>query len=137
MPLDITIFKIIHLISAMLFVGSLFFITYVLDVVKRNSDKSEYKLFAPKVSKRARNLMYVNVSLVLASGVYLLFVMYDFSYLSLAMLLKLFLAVVIGTVFYTSDWIIKKTNHIKWFHHFFHHAVIAMMMLVVILSQVM
>lgn len=137
MPFDITIFKILHLISAMLFVGSLFFITYVIDFVKHNSNNEEYRLFAPKISIRARELMYINVSLVLASGVYLLFVNYDFSYLSFFMLLKLFLAVVISTVFYTSDWIIKKTKHIKWFHHFFHHTVIAMMFLVVILSQIM
>ena len=137
MPLDMTLFKIIHLLSAMLFVGSLFFITYVIDVVKRNSDKSEYKLFAPKVSKQARRLMYINVSLVLVSGAYLLFINYDLSYLSFFMWVKLFLGVVIGVVFYTSDWIIKKTNHIRWFHHFFHHWVISMMLLVVIFSQIM
>jgi hypothetical protein len=131
------LFKILHLVSVIFFVGSIFFITYVIDVVKHSSDKSEYKLFAPKVSNRARNLMFVNVAIVLASGLYMLFAFYDFRYLSLFMILKLLLAVSIIVIFYTSDWIVDKTNHIKWFHHFFHHAVIAMMMLVVIFSQIM
>lgn len=135
MPFDMIFFKILHISSVILFVGSIFFITYVIDFVKHSSDKSEYKLFAPKLSKRARSLMFINVPLVLISGLYMLFAFYDFRYLSFFMILKLFFASVIIVLFYSSDWIVDKTNHIRWFHHFFHHAVIALMASVVIFSQ--
>lgn len=137
MPFDFLIFKIVHLGSVILFVGSIFFITYVIDVVKHRSDKEEYKLFAPKVSERARKLMYINVFILTLSGSYLLFVNYDLGQIEIAMILKLLLAVFIVVVFVTADWIVKITNHIGWFHHFFHHAVIALMASVVILSQIM
>jgi hypothetical protein len=137
MPLDFIIFKIIHLGSVMLFVGSIFFITYVVDVVKHNSDISEYKLFAPKISARARKLMYINVLTLTVSGIYILFVYYDIASIGIAMILKLLLAVCIIIIFVGADSIVKVTKHIHWFHHFFHHAVIALMASVVILSQIM
>jgi len=137
MPLDLLIFKIIHLGSVMLFVGSIFFITYVVDFVKHSSDKNEYKLFAPKISARARKLMYINVFILTLSGLYMLFAYYDITSIGIAMILKLFLAVCIVVIFVSADWIVKVTNHIHWFHHFFHHAVIALMASVVILSQIM
>lgn len=137
MPFDLIFFKIIHLVSVILFVGSIFFITYVLDIVKHKSKKEEYVNFAPKVSKRARILMFINIPILISSGLYLLIVYYDISNLSIFMILKLILAVIILSVFYTSDWIIEKTNHIHWFHHFFHHAVIGLMFLVLIFSQLM
>ncbi|WP_458699571.1 hypothetical protein ACKGJI_06990 [Sulfurospirillum sp. 1307] len=137
MPIDLLIFKIIHLYSVMLFVGSIFFITYVIDVIKHNSDKSEYKLFGPKITARARKLMFVNIGFLVFSGGYILFKYYDISLIGTIMSLKLFLAVCIIVIFITADWIVEKTNHIHWFHHFFHHAVIALMASVVILSQIM
>ena len=117
MPLDFVLFKIIHLGSVILFVGSIFFITYVVDVVKHNCDKNEYKLFAPKISVRARKLMYINVFILTLSGIYMLFVYYDITSISIAMILKLFLAVCIVIIFVGADWIVKVTNHIHWFHH--------------------
>lgn len=135
MPLDMVVFKILHLSSVILFIGSIFFITYVIDVVKHQSDESEYVLFAPKLSKRARKLMYINVVLVALSGSYLFFTYYNFAYINLYMSIKLFFGVVIIIVFFAADWIVEKTHHLHWFHHFFHHAVIAMMALVVIFSQ--
>jgi hypothetical protein len=117
--------------------GSIFFITYVLDVLKHQNPKEIYKDFAPKVSKRARNLMFINIPILLISGLYMLFFYYDFRFLSVSMIVKLIIAGIIVFVFYTSDWITEKTDHIHWFHHFFHHTVIAMMIAVVILSQVM
>lgn len=137
MPLDFLILKILHLGSVVLFVGSLFFITYVVDFLKRNSDKNEYKLFAPKISLRARKLMIINVSILTLSGSYILFVYYDLKNIETIMLIKLLLSVFIVCIFIAGKWIVRVTSHIHWFHHFFHHAVIALMATVVILSQMM
>lgn len=130
------VLKIIHLSSVILFVGSIFFITYIIDVLKHQNPKEEYKLFAPKISTRARKLMFINVPIVLLSGLALLF-MYDFANIAVLMWLKVVLALGVIVTFFLSDWIVKKTDHIHWFHHFFHHAVIFVMALVVILSQLM
>lgn len=125
--------KIIHLLSVILFMGSIFFITYVVDSVK----KQENSEFTKKISKKARSLMLANIPLLLTSGICILIFYYEFERLTLFMLLKLFISIKILIIFYISQKIIKKTNHIKWFHHFFHHAVFSMMVLVVILSQLM
>lgn len=130
------VLKIIHLSSVILFVGSIFFITYIIDVLKHQNPKEEYKLFAPKISTRARKLMFINVPIVFLSGLALLF-MYDFTSIAVLMWLKVVLALGVIVTFFLSDWIVKKTDHIHWFYHFFHHAVIFVMALVVILSQLM
>jgi len=137
MPFDFLIFKILHLSSVILFVGSIFFITYVVDFVKHENDKNDYKLFASKIGARARKLMSINVTILTISGIYILVVYYDFESIETLMFLKLVLATFIIIVFTTASLIFKLTKNIKWFHHFFHNAIIALMSLVVILSQIM
>lgn len=125
--------KALHVLSVIFFMGSLFFLTFILLPVKKRSEVAHFEYFVPKLSKYARKVMYFNVLILLFSGFYLFFRFYS---LEGVILWKVFFGTCVVLIFYSGPWILKRFAHISWFHEFFHYFMLAMMTVTVIIAQV-
>ncbi len=123
----------LHLISAILFIGTVYFRTFaMLPFVKQKEYMKQAYSFS---GIRGRFLAKIFVTLLLLSGLYLFYIRFE----SLSITPLLYLKVVIGGiligVFYSASKIVPKFKHIPNFGVYFHWGMFSGMMAVVILAK--
>jgi hypothetical protein len=127
--------KIVHIISAIFFIGVVSFRTFIMPILKSKYDKQTYMDIDKTTGKKARGIIKINNIFLIISGLYLLTL--HLETVNILLHIKVTIGLIIALVFYVVPIIMQKFKHIKWFSTFFHYAFFSLMMIVVILSQVM
>lgn len=127
--------KIVHILSAIFFIGVVSFRTFIMPILKKAYDDKTYKNIDSLLGLRARNFIKINNIFLIISGIYLLSLSID--NLSLFITIKAILGLLLAISFYFVPLIMKKYNYIPWFSPFYHYLFFTMMITVVILSQIM
>ena len=129
------LFKIVHILSMLFFVGVVSFRTFIMPVLKTKFDRYTYLNIDKYIGIRARSIIKVNNILLIASGLYFLSLHVDS--LNVLLVLKVALGLLLASSFYVVPVIMKKFNYIKWFSQFLHYLFFGLMILVIVLSQIM
>ncbi len=127
--------KIIHILSAIFFIGVVSFRTFIMPAIKKMYG-NEISLKSEKaVGFRARKIITINNLFLIGSGLYL----FSFHIQSMTLLFhfKIAIGLLLALSFYIVPLIMNRFNHISWFSTFFHHLFFTLMITTVILSQIM
>lgn len=127
--------KIIHILSAIFFIGVVSFRTFIMPVLKNTYSKDVYKNIDILIGTKARNIIKINNIFLIFSGLYLFSFYIEKSILLLS--IKAFVGLVVALTFYFVPIIMKKFGHISWFSPLFHYMYFSLMISIVILSQIM
>lgn len=127
--------KIIHILSAIFFMGVVSFRTFIMPAIKKMYENEIYLKSEKAVGFRARKIIIINNLFLIGSGLYL----FSFHIQSMTLLFhfKIAIGLLLALSFYIVPLIMKRFNHISWFSTFFHHLYFALMITTVILSQIM
>lgn len=127
------IVKIIHIITAIFFIGVVGFRTFIFPVLKKYLDKHTYLSCDKAVGLRARGIIKINNIFLILSGLYLLtFYIEDINPL---LLTKVVIGFILAVSFYIVPLIMKKMQSKKWFSTAFHHTFFFLLLSTVVLSQ--
>lgn len=132
--LAFTVAKIIHIISAIFFIGVVSFRTFVMPVLKTKFDKLTYMEIDKLTGMRARSIIKINNIFLIVSGLCLL--SYHLDATNTLLFIKVAIGLILALTFYIVPVIMQKMKHISWFNMFFHYLFFSLMMVVVVLSQV-
>ena len=127
--------KIIHILTAIFFVGVVSFRTFILSALKSTYDEKTYKNIDMLMGKRARSIIKINNIFLIISGSYLL--SFYIGNTTVLLDLKVLVGLTLALSFYIVPIIMRKFSHIRWFSPLFHYLFFCMMIFVVILSQIM
>ncbi len=127
--------KIIHIISAIFFIGVVSFRTFIMPVLKSKYDKEFYMDIDKTIGMKARSIIKVNNIFLIMSGLYLFTL--HLETLNILLHIKVAIGLLLALTFYIVPVIMQKMKTFKWFSSFFHYAFFSLMMIVVILSQIM
>lgn len=125
--------KIIHIITMLFFVGVVSFRTFIMPVLQDKYDKHTYLNIDKLISLKARSIIKINNMFLILSGLYLFSL--HVNNINMMILFKVSIGLLLACTFYIVPFIMKKTNHVKWFSRFFHYLFFSLMMIVIILSQ--
>ncbi len=135
MIITYTIAKIIHIITIIFFIGTVFCRTFIVPALKTKYDKKTYIHIDDLTGKRARNIIKINNIFLILSGLYLF--SFHLKTVNLLLDIKVSIGLTLALTFYIVPIIMHKTKHIPWFKQFFHYIFFSLMLIVVILSQIM
>lgn len=123
----------IHLISAILFIGTVYFRTFA---ILPYAKKEEFMKKAYELSgKRGRFLAYFFVTTLLLSGLYLGYQKIIIHSTTTLLNIKMTLGLILITIFYFAQKIVPKYKHIPNFGLYFHRGMFTCMIIVVILAK--
>ncbi len=123
----------LHLISAILFIGTVYFRTFaMLPFIKQEPFMKQAYVYS---GIRGRFLAKIFVTLLLFSGLYLFYLRYESLSITALLYAKVAIATVLIGVFYTAPRIVKKFKHIPDFGLYFHWGMFIGMMIVVVLAK--
>lgn len=125
--------KIIHVLSAIFFIGVVGFRTFIFPVLKKHIDKYHYLLYDKAVGLRARSIIKINNIFLILSGIYLF--SYYLQIANIVLYIKITLGLILALTFYIVPFIMKRFQAITWFSTAFHHTFFSLMILTVVLSQ--
>jgi len=126
--------KILHIISAVFFIGVVSFRTFIIPVLRDSFELKQYKRINMLTGRRARDIIKINNIFLILTGVYLSlnFISID---MSVIMFLKILIGAILASIFYIVPIIMSKMQGIAWFSMFFHYLIFSLMMLTIVLSQ--
>lgn len=126
--------KILHIISAVFFIGVVSFRTLIIPVLRDSFELKQYKRINMLTGRRARDIIKINNIFLILTGVYLSlnFISID---MSVIMFLKILIGAILASIFYIVPIIMSKMQGIAWFSMFFHYLIFSLMMLTIVLSQ--
>lgn len=127
--------KIIHILSAIFFMGVVSFRTFIMPAIKKMYGNEIYLKSEKAIGFRARRIIIINNLFLIGSGLYL----FSFHIQSMTLLFhfKITIGLLLASSFYIVPLIMNRFNHISWFSTFFHHLFFTLMITTVILSQIM
>ncbi len=131
--LTFTVAKIIHIVSAIFFIGVVSFRTFVMPVLKTKFDGPTYAQIDKLTGMRARSIIKINNIFLILSGSYLLH--FHLGSDNALLFLKVAIGLVLALTFYIVPVIMQTMKHVSWFGVFFHYLFFSLMMVVVVLSQ--
>lgn len=126
--------KILHIISAVFFIGVVSFRTFIIPVLRDSFEPKQYKRINMLTGRRARDIIKINNIFLILTGVYLSlnFISID---MSVIVFLKILIGAILASIFYIVPIIMSKMQGIAWFSMFFHYLIFSLMMLTIVLSQ--
>ena len=128
--------KVIHIITAIIFIGCVWFRTFIIPNLHKHIDKEQYKKVNSVMSKASRSFGVKNVLVLLVSGLYLFYSYFDTT--NMLLHLKATIGVMIVITFYLAPFFVHKvTKKYPNFQHNFHLALFVLMMVLVVVSQLM
>lgn len=127
--------KIIHIITAIFFIGVVGFRSFIFPVLKKQMDKVTYLNTQKAIGLRARKIIKINNIFLILSGLYLL--SYHLDTVNPLVHIKATLGLVLAITFYIVPLIMKRYNYIPWFNTAFHHLFFTLMIITVVLSQIL
>jgi len=127
--------KIIHILSAIFFIGVVSFRTFIMPVLENTYSKGVYKNIDILIGTKARNIIKINNIFLIFTGLYLFSFYIEKSILLLS--IKSLMGLIVALTFYFVPIIMNKFNHISWFSPLFHYMYFSLMISIVILSQIM
>ncbi len=123
----------IHLISAILFIGTVYFRTLVmLPFCKKEAYMKKAYDFS---AIRGRFLAKIFVTTLLLSGLYLIFTRYQNQSITILLAIKVVLGLLLIKIFYFAHNIVPKYKHIPNFGTYLHYGMFMGMMIVVVLAK--
>lgn len=125
--------KFIHIASIVLFMGTVFFRTFVILKIISSFPKDQAKQIQEAMGSQARNIIKINNLILIISGTLLLSLYADFSSSILQIKVLLGLVLVIG--FYFVPLIFDKLEANQNFKTIFHYMFFSLLMLTLLLSQ--
>ncbi|RBQ31380.1 hypothetical protein CRU92_07955 [Arcobacter sp. FW59] len=126
--------KTIHIITIVLFVGTVFFRTFVLFKLSKIYDKQESIKIQKFLGSEARKIIKVNNFTLIISGV-LLYTLYYFQSDSYILIFKVILGLILALAFFVIPKFLEKINAKPRFTVSFHYIYFALLLLVIIFSQ--
>ncbi len=129
--------KLIHIASAILFIGCVYFRTLILPRARFALDSAQFEAMESALSPRTRFIGKINNTLLLLSGLYLAYTYFEPS--NVLLHLKMTLGLVVIAMFFFAPLIMhcfmgEKKQKIKTIYH---HSMFALMVVIVIFSQTM
>lgn len=125
--------KFIHLVTIILFVGTVFFRTFVILKIISFFPKEEGIKIQQAMGSQARNIIKINNLILIISGS-LLFFLYE-NNSSQILHLKILLGLILVIGFYFVPLLFDKLEANKRFKTIFHYVFFSLLLLVVFLSQ--
>jgi len=129
------IIKAVHIITVILFVGTMFFRTFVLLGLQKHLGDEKSLALERIIGPRARRIITVNNIFLMISGLYLF--SFHISGGLWALHLKATLGFIAASLFYFVPYILRKGAAIKGFRYSFHYGYFSLLIAIVIFSQVM
>jgi len=128
--------KIIHITSAIFFIGCVYFRTLIVPRIAGVLGKERYEETEMALAKPSRAFGRVNNAILFFSGSYLFYCYFDAH--NLLLHVKATLGFVVIALFYSAPYFVPKlTAHIKGFKRYFHHILLLLMLLIILCSQLM
>ncbi len=127
--------KIVHIISAIFFIGVVSFRTFIMPVLKNKYDKETYIDIDKTTGAKARSIIIVNNIFLIISGLYLF--TYHLETSNILLYIKGTIGLILALIFYIVPSIMQKMRTTQWFSSFFHYLFFSLMIIIVIISQVM
>lgn len=128
--------KIIHIMSAILFMGCVFFRTFISPALKSEFGKDSYQNIEFILSKASRKIGIKNVFLLFLSGLYLFYYYFDVN--NVLLNVKAILGMIIIITFYLAPFFVHKISQkYSTFKRNFHLILFMFMIIIVLLSQIM
>jgi hypothetical protein len=125
--------KSIHIICVVLFVGTVFFRTFVILKIISLLPKEEAKRIQQAMGSQARNIIKINNLILIISGLSLLFLYVNNS--SIILHIKILLGLILVVGFYFVPLLFKKLEVSAKFTTLFHYGFFSLLILVIFLSQ--
>ncbi|MBP7227359.1 MAG: hypothetical protein KBA17_12540 [Aliarcobacter sp.] len=126
--------KTIHIITIVLFVGTVFFRTFVLFNLSKIYEKQESMKIQKFLGSEARKIIRINNSILIISGV-LLYALFYMNSASLILIIKAILGLLLALAFFGIPKFLEKINAKPRFTIFFHYSYFALLIVVIALSQ--
>ena len=127
--------KIIHILSAIFFIGVVSFRTFIMPVLKSSYDNKTYMDIDKTTGTKARSIIKVNNIFLILSGLYLFSLHLENQ--NMLLHIKVTIGLFLALTFYIVPIIMQKLKYIKWFSLFFHYLFFSLMIIVVIISQIL
>ncbi len=122
--------------AAILFIGTVFFRTFVVPSLASYFDASTYQKIDRLIGIRVRKIMMVNVAVLLLSGGYIL-MPHLHGETNMLLTIKIAIGLVLGITFYFVPQILQRMQEIKWFSMTLHYLFFSLMAVVVVLAKFM
>lgn len=129
--------KLIHIASAILFIGCVYFRTLILPRARFALDSAQFEAMESALSPRTRFIGKINNTLLLLSGLFLAHTYFEPN--NVLLHIKMTLGFIVIAMFFCAPLIMhrfmgEKKQKIKTIYH---HSMFALMVVIVILSQTM
>lgn len=129
--------KLIHIASAILFIGCVYFRTLILPRARFALDSAQFEAMESALSPRTRFMGKINNTLLLLSGLFLAHTYFEPT--NVLLHVKMTLGLIVIAMFFVAPLIMhrftgEKKQKIKTIYH---HSMFALMVCIVILSQTM
>ncbi|RXJ88497.1 hypothetical protein CRV01_12170 [Arcobacter sp. CECT 8983] len=125
--------KFIHISTIILFVGTVYFRTFVILKIVSSFPKDEAIKIQQAMGNKARNIIKINNLILIISGMLLLFLYTNNS--SIILHLKVLLGLILVVGFYFVPILFNKFEADQKFKTIFHYIFFSLLMFVVLLSQ--
>ena len=125
--------KTVHLISVILFIGTVFFRTFVILKLERVFTKDEMMKVQSSLGGQARKIIKINNLFLILSGLLLLLLYINGQTATLH--IKITLGLILVVAFYFVPLLFTKMDANRKFKTIFHYTYFSLLILVVILSQ--
>ncbi|RXK00648.1 MULTISPECIES: hypothetical protein [Arcobacteraceae] len=125
--------KFIHISTIILFVGTVYFRTFVILKIVSSFPKDQAIKIQQAMGNKARNIIKINNLILIISGMLLLFLYTNNS--SLVLHLKVLLGLILVVGFYFVPILFNKFEADQKFKTIFHYLFFSLLMFVVLLSQ--
>ncbi|QKF72548.1 putative membrane protein [Aliarcobacter faecis] len=126
--------KTIHIITIVLFVGTVFFRTFVLFKLSKIYEKQESMKIQKFLGNEARKIIRINNSILIISGI-LLYTLFYMKSASLILIIKAILGLLLALAFFGIPKFLEKINTKPKFTILFHYFYFSLLLLVIIFSQ--
>lgn len=128
--------KIVHITSAIFFIGCVYFRTLIVPQVKSTLGNERYEEIEMALAKPSRAFGRINNAILLLSGSYLFYCYFDAS--NTLLHVKATLGFIVIALFYGAPFFVPKIAlYIQGFKRYFHHVLLLLMLLIVLCSQLM
>ena len=128
--------KIVHISSAIFFIGCVYFRTLIVPRIARVLGKERFEETEMALAKPSRAFGRVNNAVLLVSGAYLFYSYFDVHNTFLHVKATLGFAVI--ALFYSAPYFVPQlAQRIKGFKRYFHHILLLLMLFIVLFSQMM
>ncbi|RXK13261.1 hypothetical protein CP965_05525 [Halarcobacter mediterraneus] len=125
--------KAIHIFTVMLFVGTVFFRTFIILKLSTVFTKNELMKVQQALGGQARKIIKINNIFLILSGSLLLIFFVEIN--SIIFFIKVLLGTILSILFYFVPFIFSKVNDNPKFKKRFHYLYFSLLALVILLSQ--